>query len=94
LGKTFGARQTAASGAMDGFKGDITLNKFLLEAKSTTNDSMGLKFEWLVKIAKEAQQIGKHPALSVSFVKGSGEALPRGDWVMIPATLFRELTGE
>ena len=70
-------RERPASGAMPGAKGDIDLGQVLLEAKSTTQASMGVKLDWLPKIAKEARAEGKSPALSVSFVDEQGQPLPR-----------------
>ncbi|MFI5102878.1 MAG: hypothetical protein ACHP9V_05855 [Terriglobales bacterium] len=91
LAKKLGGRQTPASGAMIGAKGDISFEKLLMEAKSTTNDSMSLKFEWLAKIAAEARNMGKTPALAVSFVTPTGHDWPDGDWVMVPMDVFKEL---
>jgi len=61
-------RGRPASGAMAGAKGDIDLGSVLMEAKSTTQASMSVKLDWLLKIAREARSEGKSPALSVSFV--------------------------
>ena len=79
---------------MEGFKGDLQLKNFLIEAKSTTGLSIGVKFDWLVKIAKEARQTGKTPVLAISFVKGSGDPEPNGEWAMIPMSLFKEIVGD
>ena len=53
-GKRLGGRMVAASGAMIGVKGDIDLDDFLVENKSTVNGSMSLKLQWLQKISHEA----------------------------------------
>jgi hypothetical protein len=84
LAKTLQARARPASGAMEGAKGDIDLNDVLLEAKSTTTDSMGLKFEWLSKISREAVREGKSPALMISFVGQDGRPFMNGEWVCVP----------
>ena len=65
-------RGRPASGAMAGAKGDIELGPVLLEAKSTTQDSMSVKLAWLIKIAREARSEGKSAALSVSFIDPQG----------------------
>ena len=93
LAKTLGGTTTAASGAMTGFKGDIQRGEFLIEAKSTKNDSLGVKFEWLAKINQEARQAkNKRPALTISFTTEAGQALPNGDWICMRMSDFIELT--
>jgi hypothetical protein len=76
---------------MPGAKGDIDLGQVLLEAKSTTQASMGVKLDWLLKIAREARAEGKSPALSVSFVDPQGQPSLDGEWVMIPMHRFKEM---
>ena len=91
LAKRLGGRQTPASGAMAGAKGDVELPGVLLEAKSTTADSMSLKLDWLAKIAAEARAAGKQPALAVTFVTGDGRPRPNGSWIMVSEQAWREL---
>lgn len=91
LAKRVGGRQTPASGAMVGAKGDVMLSSMLVEAKSSTRDSLGLKLDWLAKIAGEARNAGKTPALAVTFVTGDGRPRPNGAWVMLPESVFLEL---
>lgn len=90
--KSLAARLTPASGALAGAKGDMTTKDYLIEAKSTINKSMSLKLLWLQKIQHEALTTGKTPALSVRFTTEYGDAVQGGDWVMIPASEFKELT--
>jgi hypothetical protein len=90
--KHLGGRGRPASGAMPGAKGDIDLGPVLLEAKSTVQASMGLKLDWLLKIASEARSEGKMPALAVSFLTVSGDPIMDGDWCLIPMHRFKELT--
>ena len=92
LVKSLGGRGRPASGAMEGAKGDIALGAVLLEAKSTTNESIALKHAWLVKIGKEARSEGKMPALAVSFIKADGIPVMDGEWVLIPMHKFKEIT--
>ena len=87
--KDLGGRGRPASGALQGAKGDIDLDTVLMEAKSTTGDSLGLKFEWLNKIAKEARAEGKTPALAVSFVRNDGTPYVDGEWVAVPLAYWK-----
>lgn len=91
IAKSVGARQTAASGAVEGFKGDLSMKDFLAECKSTQNGSMSLKFDWLVKISKEARDTRRRPLMMISFTTEGGRAVPNGDWVMMPLALFKEI---
>jgi hypothetical protein len=91
LTKQLGGRARPASGAMEGAKGDIDLGEVLLEAKSTTGASIGVKHSWLAKIGKEARSEGKMPALAVSYVNEDGSPVMDGEWVMIPLHKFKEL---
>lgn len=79
---------------MQGAKGDIEAGSTLLEAKSTTSSSLGLKHEWLGKIAHEARSEGKSPALVVSFVNEDGTPKRDGEWVLIPLSRWNLLQGE
>ena len=91
LEKDFGVKGRPASGAMEGAKGDIDLGAVLMEAKSTTQESLALKLAWLLKIAHEARSEGKSPALSVSFINEDGKPLLDGEWCLIPMHRFKEL---
>jgi hypothetical protein len=94
LAKKLGGKAQPASGAMLGAKGDIDLGPVLLEAKSTISDSLSVKFDWLAKIAQEARNVGKTPALAISFIALSGKAWPDGEWVALPRHVFQELLDE
>lgn len=89
--KQLNARLTPASGALAGAKGDMTADNYLIEAKSTVNKSMSLKLLWLQKITHESLTTGKVPAVSVRFTTEYGDAVHGGDWVMMPASQFKEL---
>jgi len=90
LTKMLRGRETAASGAL-GDKGDIDLGPALVEAKSTTQESLGVKMAWLAKIAREARAVGKSPALAISFVNAEGRPHLDGEWVCIPMHKFKEM---
>lgn len=84
VAKSLGAKLRPASGAVEGFKGDMGLDDWLMEAKSTVHDSITIEYKWLGKIASEAmQERGKSPAVTISFVDNTGRAVNFGDWVMV-----------
>lgn len=91
IAKNIGARRNAGSGAIEGLKGDSSLANLLIESKATVNGSLSLKKEWLDKITREALAQNKNPALTISFVTGSGESLPGGDFLVIPLWLAKTL---
>lgn len=92
LSKSIGGKLRPASGAKLGAKGDIEVGNFLMEAKSTINDSLSIKSDWLRKIAKEARQEGKTGALAITFTKADGSPYPDCQWVAIPLSKWKELT--
>lgn len=92
VAKKIGARPTPASGAMRGAKGDMRLDEFLIEAKSTVTLTLPIDYRWLVKIAHEALNAGKTPAVSLSFTYHNGSSQPQGDWVMVPLRVWKEMT--
>ena len=93
--KPLGARKQPASGALSGWKGDITLRKmesFLFECKTTTKESLRVKQKWLIKISREAREKRKKPGLVIGF-----EDMPvptSQDWIAVPADVFVELMKE
>jgi hypothetical protein len=91
VAKELGAVERPASGAMPGAKGDMELRRALVEAKSTTGNSISVSLDWLCKIAREARSDGKTPALTVSYVDDDGRPRQDGDWVLIPLYAFKEL---
>jgi len=96
VAESLGAETTMASGAMPGDKGDFDLEagehySFKGECKATRNESMSLKLSWLHKIRLEALEVNKLPCLTVSFVTPTGEAKDNGDWVLVPARVFKEV---
>ena len=89
--KRLGGQARAGSGAIEGYKGDITLDDYLVENKTTVNKSISLKQEWLDKISREARAEGRIPALAIQFVDQAGNSAQHGRWVMIPENDFSEL---
>ena len=86
-----GAKPTKASGALAD-KGDGTRGEYRIEVKSTVAGSMSLKLEWLQKIARECRGTGKRPALAVVYCTEDGRTRQDGEWVMIRAGEWKELT--
>lgn len=70
LAKHFDGERVKNSGATRFAKGDVTLGKWLLEAKTkmTPSKSMTIQKEWLEKNSQEALFMGKpHSALAFNF---------------------------
>lgn len=88
---TLRAKPTPASGALPWAHGDMNKGRWRIEAKSTVKDSISLKLDWLEKIQREANEGGKFPALTVTFVTGDGRPRPAGDWAMIPLWVLQEM---
>ena len=81
-------RLTRASGAMAHGKGDIVLDEFLCENKSTQAASLTIPHDWLAKVSREALEQKKKPALTFQFTDGLGNPVKFGKWVAIPEELF------
>jgi hypothetical protein len=90
VSRSIGGRQTPASGALAGAKGDINREDVLLEAKSTSANSISIKYVDLAKITREARSMQKFPALTVSFTMPDGTAVPDGDWVLVPLSEWKD----
>jgi hypothetical protein len=91
VAKKLDAKLRPGSGSKVGAKGDSVLPDLLVESKSTVNDSLSLKLAWLQKISGEALDCNRAPALTVSFVTGSGEKRRDGDWLLVPLHLAKSL---
>jgi len=94
VAKVLSARLTPNSGAVAGFKGDMSMGRWLIESKTTVNSTMSLDLGWLVKITEEANTRGMNPALLVAFVQPDGrpKANAESQWVMMPLSHFQDLT--
>jgi hypothetical protein len=79
---------TRASGAMTHGKGDIVLDEFVCENKSTQANTLAISHRWLAKISREALEQKKKPALTIQFTDSMGNPEKFGDWVMIPESVF------
>lgn len=70
IAKKFGGARVKNSGATAWAKGDVNLDKWLIEAKTkmTPSASISIQKEWLEKNNKEALFMGKpHSALAFNF---------------------------
>ena len=90
--KRLKGRLTPASGALVGAKGDIVKRRFLIESKATKDASIRVTLAWLDKIAKEALDAGKDPALLIQFVDASGNPWRGSGWVLVPERVFAEIS--
>lgn len=77
------------SGSLPGRKGDLKFRDFLIESKSTTKASIQVYRGWFEKIAIEARDVNKYPALMVQFTDLRGESIKNGSWVFVPEHVFR-----
>lgn len=86
--KLGGFRQPA-SGALEGMKGDVKLDDFLLDSKETDSNSLILSSKELTKITREASECGREPAIVATIHK-----LPvtvSKEWVLVPMEIFAQL---
>jgi hypothetical protein len=65
VARSLSGRLQPASGALAFAKGDVSTQDFLIERKDTTSASFTVTRQVLDKIRVEANQVGKHPMLSV-----------------------------
>lgn len=79
------------SGALAGAKGDYKVGEFLVENKTSTNDSFSVKKDHLYKVYQEALELGKTPALAFQFINSQGQSAKRDRWVCIPESMFSRL---
>lgn len=64
---------------------------FLCECKTTKHGSMSIKWDWLIKITKEAMAVQKEPALAIEIRGGKECHITDRDWIMIPLRVMEEL---
>jgi len=88
--KRMGGRLQPNSGAMDGAKGDYKVDEFLVESKATEKVSFSLRLDDLRKIAFEALEVYRYPALHVQFVTAKGDPVKNGSWIVIRESEFKE----
>lgn len=88
VAKKFGGTRVKNSGATRFEKGDVSLDRMLLECKTktTASQSISIQKEWLEKQAKEALFMGK-PYNALAFNFGPGE----NNYYIIDEELFEFL---
>lgn len=67
IAKKLGTDRTPYSGAGKE-KGDVSHPQYIVEVKTTGQESLTLRREWLTKVAKEALAAGKEMVLIFRFV--------------------------
>lgn len=92
LARELGGHAVPASGAIDGFKGDVTTDKFLIDSKETASKSLMISSTMLNKICKEAREAGKRPALHLKL--GQAALGTSREWMCIPIQDFKELVND
>lgn len=87
VAKKFGMRRHPVSGALDGFKGDMSSKDLLVDLKQTQNVTISVDSRDLMKIQQEADGAGKVPVLMLRFdnVKGIEK-----EWLVIPASVLED----
>ena len=91
LESTINSRVTPNSGALPNisFKGDLQDSRFVWQAKLTDKDRFTITSDVLVELKRQASLNSKWPGVALTL-----EGLPshiEQDWVMLPASVFREL---
>jgi len=91
--KRLKGRQTLASGAQLGDKGDIEFQlgdmEVRAENKSTQKDSYRLHYKELCKIVNEAVEQNQSPAFIINFTSGNGTPRKHGRWLMLPLEFLK-----
>ena len=88
VAEELGGKRQPNSGATQFAKGDVLLDKFVVECKTKTThcDSISIKKEWIDKVSKEALNEGK-PYSAVAFNFGPSE----DNYFIIDKYLFEQL---
>lgn len=95
-----GGKRVSGSGASMYSKGDVrdvparagdNDMTFLTECKQTIHESISVKWDWLVKITKEADAVHSEPALAIEMKGGKPDPMTDRDWVLIPLRVFNKL---
>ena len=87
VARELGGKQVANSGAAKFVAGDVVLDQWLIECKTTTKEqkTFSIKKEWLDKNKKEAFEIGK-PYSALAFDFGSGD-----NYYIIDEKIFKKV---
>ena len=86
LAKRLGGQATPNSGAIDGQKGDVVLDKYLVDDKFTGQSSYTLKKSEMDKISREARERNREPMFVIKFTKGVPKNC-ESEWALLPKRL-------
>jgi hypothetical protein len=88
LAAKLGGYRQPLSGALEGHKGDIKLDHFLLDSKETSGELLSIGKKDILKITKEAMGERKEPALVLTW--NSIKEAPN-EWICIPLEVFKKM---
>lgn len=88
LARQVGGRPQPASGAIDGYKGDVITDQLLLDLKETDKQSQTVTVAALHKIQREADGAGREPALVLRF---NNVTSIEKSWAVLPLSVLRGL---
>ena len=91
IADTLGGHRQPASGAVDGHKGDVRLDRFLLDSKQTVHDMLGVTRKDLTKITQEAYGEGKEPGLVLTW---ENLKTVEQTWALVPLSVFKQMLDE
>ena len=89
LAKELGGRRQPNSGSLAHRKGDIVVGSFLLDSKECKGSKLNLDVSEIVKIVREALEVGKIPGLLFTF--GDTSIIMPTQWACIPLSDFKVL---
>lgn len=92
LADKMGGFRRPASGAFEGMKGDVSLDAFLLDSKSTVGELLSVGRKDIMKICREAEGDNLNPGLVLSWINMSPTV--EREWVAIPLSVFMDLINE
>jgi len=87
---TYGAERVIGSGCLPGRKGDLKIDEFLLDLK-TTNGEYTVRRTDLVKITKEAREANRKPGLIIELEGPIVDPFFPQHWIVFPFHIYREM---
>lgn len=92
LAQDLGGHRVPNSGSIDGLKGDVSTDDFLLDSKETGSRQLIVTGQMISKITNEAREAGKEPGL-VLTIGQVPLGVPR-QWVCVPLHVFQEMISD
>jgi hypothetical protein len=80
LAKEVGGKRVGGSGCHWSSKGDVKHKSFLFEVKTTEHDSYAVGLKTLIKIEREAHNVGKIPVLMLNIKSKKYIVVRLEDW--------------